>query len=112
MLAWFCLERSADLRMAQLMLLPLTISCFNTIQVGFTFLVPAHLGSPGQRAVRLLCVVVCSSSSSILDSRVLSRALVMVSVFQPIRNCQFIIIISDTSNNLLSSVALICGKLN
>ena len=42
-----CLERDADLRMAQLMSLPLTVSCFSEIQIGFTFLVPAHLGSPG-----------------------------------------------------------------
>jgi len=32
--------------MAQLMPLPLTVSCFSKIQIGFTFLVPAHLGSP------------------------------------------------------------------
>ena len=31
-LAWFCLERGADLHMAQLMPLPLTISCFSKIQ--------------------------------------------------------------------------------
>ena len=40
-----CLERDADLHMAQLMPLPLTVSCFSKIQIGFTFLVPAHLGS-------------------------------------------------------------------
>ena len=45
-----CLERGADLHMAQLMPLPLT--CFSKIQIGFTFLVPAHLGSPGKRAVK------------------------------------------------------------
>jgi len=43
-----CLERGADLHMAQLMPLPLTVSCFSKIQIGFTFLVPAHLGSPGK----------------------------------------------------------------
>ena len=43
-----CLELGADLHMAQLMPLPLTVSCFSKIQIGFTFLVPAHLGSPGQ----------------------------------------------------------------
>ena len=48
-LAWvICLERGADLHMAQLMPLPLTVSCFSKIQIGFTFLVPAHLGSPEQ----------------------------------------------------------------
>ena len=43
-----CLERGADLHMFQLMPLPLTVSCFSKIQIGFTFLVPAHLGSPGK----------------------------------------------------------------
>ena len=47
-----CLEQGADLHMAQLMSLPLTVSCFNKIQGGFTFLVPAHLVSPGQMAVK------------------------------------------------------------
>jgi len=47
-----CLERGADLHMAQLMPLPLTVSCFSKIQFGFTFLVLAHPGSPGQRAVK------------------------------------------------------------
>ena len=52
-----CLERGADLHIAQLMPLPLTVSCFSKIQIGFTFLVPAHLGSPGQRAVKCVCVL-------------------------------------------------------
>ena len=43
-----CLEQGADLHMAQLMPLPLTVSCSSKIQIGFTFLVPAHLGSPGK----------------------------------------------------------------
>ena len=47
-----CLERGADLHMAQLMPLPLTVSCFSKIQIGFTFLVPAYLGSLGKRAVK------------------------------------------------------------
>jgi len=52
--AW-SLERDADLHMAQLMPLPLTVSCFSKIQVGFIFLVPAHPGSSGQRAVKRVC---------------------------------------------------------
>jgi len=43
-----CLERGADLHMAQQMPLPLTVSCFSKIQIGFPFLVPAHPGSPGK----------------------------------------------------------------
>ena len=52
-----CLERGADLHMSQLMPLPLTVSCFSKIQIDFAFLVPAHLGSPGKRAVKWVCVV-------------------------------------------------------
>ena len=37
-----CLERGADLYMAQLMPLPLTVSGFSKVQIGFTFLVPAR----------------------------------------------------------------------
>ena len=47
-----CLERGADVHMAQLVPLPLTVSCFSKIQIGFNFLVPAHLGSPRKRAVK------------------------------------------------------------
>ena len=54
-----CLERGADMHMSQLMPLPLTVSCFSKIQIGFTFLVPAHPGSPGQTAVKRVCVCVC-----------------------------------------------------
>ena len=54
-----CLEQGADLHMAQMMPLPLTVSCFSKIQIGFTFLVLAHPGSPGKRAVKRVCVCVC-----------------------------------------------------
>ena len=54
-----CLGRGADLHMAQLMPLPLTVSCFSKIQIGFTFLVPAYpgtAGSPEQGAVKRVYV--------------------------------------------------------
>ena len=54
----FCLE---------LMPLPLTVFCFSKIQIGFTFLVPAHPGSPGQRAVKWVCVCVIIVLNYILD---------------------------------------------
>jgi len=54
-----CLEQAADLHMAQLMPLLLTVSCFSKIQIGFTILVPAHPSSPGQRAVKRMCVCLC-----------------------------------------------------
>jgi len=53
-----CLEGGADLHVAQLMPLPLTVSCFSKIQIVFTFMIPAHPGSSGQRAVKRVCVCV------------------------------------------------------
>ena len=55
-----CLERGADLHTAHLMPLPPTVSCFSEIQIGFTFLVPAHPGSPGKRAVKRVCACACA----------------------------------------------------
>ena len=49
-----CLEQGADLHVAQLMPLPFTVSCFSEIQI--VFLVQAHPGSPGKRAVKRVCV--------------------------------------------------------
>jgi len=58
-----CLERGADLHMAQLVPLPLTVSCFSKIQIGFTFLVLAHPGSLGKGAVNGgVCVCVARLS--------------------------------------------------
>jgi len=37
-LAWLSVERGADLHIAQLMPLPLTVSCFSKNQIGFAFL--------------------------------------------------------------------------
>jgi len=60
-----CLELGADLHMAQLMPMPLTVSCFSKIQIGFTFLVPAHPGSPEKRPLNVcVCVCVCIGKSS------------------------------------------------
>ena len=53
-----CLEQGADLHTAQPMPLPLPVSCFSKIQIGFAFLVPAQLGSPGKRAIKRVCVCV------------------------------------------------------
>ena len=55
-----CLERGADLHMAQLMPLPLTVSCFSEIHIRFTFLVLAHPGSQGKGPLNgCVCVCVC-----------------------------------------------------
>jgi len=61
-----CLELGADLHMAQLMPLPLTVSCFSKIQIVFTFLVRAHPGGPGQRAVKRVCVCVTVNSCKVV----------------------------------------------
>ena len=54
-----CLERGADLHTVQLMPLPLTVSCFSKIQIGY-LLLPAYPGSPGQRADKWVCVYMYS----------------------------------------------------
>jgi len=59
-----CLAQGANLHMAQLMPLPLAVSCFSKIQIDFAFLVPAHPGSPGQRAVKWVCVCVCMDATT------------------------------------------------
>jgi len=54
-----CRQRGADLQMAQLMPLPVTVSCFSKLRIGFAFLVLAHPGSPRKGAVKRVCVCVC-----------------------------------------------------
>ena len=77
-----CLERGWDLHMAQLMPLPLTVSCFSKIQTGFTFLVPARRvvaeRGPGRRVcyyylkvLRCVCdwlISVCWFTSTTISS--------------------------------------------
>ena len=72
-----CLERGAGLHMAQLMPLPLTVSCFSKIQIRFTFLVLAHLGISGQRAVKRVCVCVCVCVRACVRACVCARVCVM-----------------------------------
>jgi len=51
-----CLQQGADLHMAQLMPLPLNVSCFSKIQIGFTSLVPAHPGIVPDKRPLNVCV--------------------------------------------------------
>ena len=55
-----CPERGADLHMAKLMPLPLTVSCFSKLQIGFAFLLPAHLDGHRKGTVSV-CVRGCMS---------------------------------------------------
>jgi len=66
-LAWLSVWSEMQTCIAQLMPLLLTVSCFSKIQIGFIFLVPAHLGSPGKRAVKRVCVCVCVCYCSLHD---------------------------------------------
>jgi len=56
------------------------VSCFSKIQIGFTFLVPAHPGSPGQRAIKRVCVCVDHLGSP--EQRAIKRVCVCVSLSQ------------------------------
>ena len=55
--------------MAQLMPLPLVVCQFTKIQIGLTFLVPAHPGSPGKRAVKRVCVCVNTISYVLMTAK-------------------------------------------
>ena len=66
-----CLEQGADLHMTQRIPLPLTVSCFSKIQIGFTFLVLAHLGSPGKGAVKRVCVCYFSKHFEVFFSNLI-----------------------------------------
>jgi len=76
-----CLERGADLHMAQWMPLPLTVSCFSKIQIGFTFLVPAHMGSHGERAVKRECVCKLQFIHNLFQARAKSFASILFPYF-------------------------------
>jgi len=78
-----CLERGADLHMAQLMPLPLTVCCSSKIQIGFTFLVLADPGTPGQGPLNeckrvLLCWIVLVHSFKLATIKQLSMLIHML----------------------------------
>ena len=75
------------LDMFQLMPLPRTVSCSSKIQIGFTFLVPAHPGSPGQKAIKRVYVCVCAFVSS--------------------SECQTVCTVIDVDNELVSASATV-----
>jgi len=58
--------------------LPLTVSCFRKIQIGFTFLVPAYSGSPGQKAAKRVCVCVCSVTNKTAQTFVTTALVIVV----------------------------------
>jgi len=78
--------------------LPLTVSCFSEIQIGFTFLVPAHPGSlGGKRAVKQVCVCVCVllGNNQILKRATLMRYAAGVRFGCPVRRPVQLVLSSD-----------------
>ena len=73
--------------MAQRIPLPPTVSCFVKTQIGFTFLVPAHPGSPGQRAVKRVCVQGSRKTSARWQTAQLCYHYVSAWVFASLRKC-------------------------
>jgi len=74
-----CLQRGADLHMAQLMPLPLTVSCFSKIQIAFTSPVPAHLGSPGKGPLNgCVCVCLCVVGKTAVCQQLVLSALIFL----------------------------------
>ena len=105
-----CLERCSDLHMAHLMPLPLTVSCFSKIQIGFTFLVLAHLGSPGQRAVKRVCVCVEQVLSENVDDGIgMAVAIVRYPVFCSAHCCCFYCVIISTVQVQCYHIVLVYG---
>jgi len=95
--------------MAQLMPLPLTVFCFSKIQIGFTFLVPAYPGSPGQKAVKRVCVCVCSSGLNVSYIRQTAVGLDSVCSKVPVKNvCECLnddVVLQLSLKSLASSAA-------
>ena len=92
-----CLQRGAGLHMAQMTPLLLTVSFFSKIQIGFTFLLPAHLGSPGKMAVkRGVCVCVCSLSK-----------MLTVTDQKPQKITERVILLTMKVNVMLSNITLV-----
>ena len=71
-----CLEQGADLHMAQLTPLPVAVSCFSKIQIGFTFLVLAHPGSHGSLN-RCACVSVIIQSYTFTHHSITTACIIM-----------------------------------
>jgi len=64
--------------MAQLMPLLLTVYCFSKIQIGFTFLVPTHPGSPGKRAIKRVSVCVLQMNAVAMQHYLAERLMTAV----------------------------------
>ena len=91
------------------MLLPLTVSCFSKIQIGFTILAPAHPGSPGQRVVKQMCVCVCLGPEKLCQNMHCLTSPVTVTIVAFIA-VVLVQVIQAGSGWLMSSVGIESGK--
>jgi len=91
-----CLEQGADLHTAQLMPLPLTVSCSSKIQIGFT--VPAHPGSLGQRAVKRVCVRVIHKEAAAMWPVATSTVAIRLAILNEAARTERISLTEQTSN--------------
>ena len=91
-----CLERGADLHMAQLMPLALIDSCFSKIQIGYFYLSgTGHPGSSGQWAVKRVCVCVTDYQQKMKGS------------FQTTWRHFFLHVCQDSRNFYINPIALL-----
>ena len=88
-----CLERGADLHMAQWIPLPLTVSCFSKIQIGFTFLVPLTRVVPDKGPLNR-CVSVCVICDSVTKITV-SVNLSIICMCCTLRKCYLGLIVNN-----------------
>jgi len=107
-----CLERGADLHMAQLIPPPLTVLLFRKIQIDFTFLIPAHPGSPWQKAIKLVLYAAHSLTVSchLRESSVTSAVEWAWSCLQVPDKSHFSVAVSGQWDSQKEAVYAMCGN--
>ena len=106
------LEQCADLHMAQLIPPPLTVSCFSKIQIGFTFLVPAHLASPGKGPLNgCVCVNRVNIAVDICALPSTIRCFSIIFLYELFNDGHLFNIFSKTrTNNFSNSFGMLCSS--
>jgi len=107
-----CLERDADLHVAQLMPLPLIVSCFSKIQIGFTFLVPAHPGSPRKKAFKRVCVCVSVCVSLAGHYHNITSFNVSYCLNHNFNISLFVFVVKHIVNFFISNINRLCMEVN
>jgi len=102
-----CLEQGADLHMAQLMPLPLTVSCFSKIYIGFTFLVVAYPGSPGKGPLNG-CVCVIGQLNDVIAIQAVRMLFLGFVLFFTVNLCLSAGILFQLVHTMMQSSAAVC----